>query len=325
MTARPLLFLLVFLPLLSCGKAEFVKKVPPPPEQTTQESYVLQKIVGSRADILWVVDNSASMSSYQRNLIDNMNRFIRSFSKTTSNADWKMGLLSTDLDDNPYVGFDSSSPLDFTSKDSIQRFNKAIARLGTSGDAIAEQSFGPIRKALTEYPDFLRPNSKLFIILVTDEKEQSGESTGEILSFLHSLRRPEDISTYGIFEKSEDGCGTTTYQDSIYQDFINQTKGLTFEICASDYGVGLAKFGNDIAQKIITPKIFLGAPPVPESIRVFYKDVELPGGSLEKGGYWRYSANENAIAFHNLNFFKGGQRSQEEVRVLFTKEEMVLP
>ena len=319
-------FLIVFIFFSSCGNPEFVKEVPASPKIVFQKSYVVQDIIGDKADILWVVDNSGSMGSYQKSLIHNMDIFIQSFTQISSSANWKMGLLSTDINDRPYVGFDPTNPLDFSSSHSVERFNRAISRLGVDGDVYKEQAFGPIRRALTNNPHFLRKNSKLFIIIVSDEAEQSGELASSFLSFLHTLRPPHAISTYGIFENQEEGCGYEPYAGSVYHAFIEQTNGLTFPICSPNYGAGLAAFGADIAKKIITPKITLESPPVVESIKVTYQDNNIPGGTPSKGGYWRYSANENAIVFHNLSFFKEtSQETQETVQVSFEEFTNILP
>ena len=322
--------LIFFLFLSSCGDPEFVKEVPNPPKIVFQKSYVVQKIIGDKADILWVVDNSGSMASYQKNLIHNMDTFIQSFTEISSSANWKMGLLSTDIHDGPYVGFDPTNPLDFSSIHSVERFNSAISRLGVNGDTAKEQAFGPIRRALTRNPHFLRKNSKLFIIIVSDELEQSGETVSGFLSFLHTLRAPQAISTYGIFEAKENGCGREQYEGTVYHEFIEQTNGLTFPICSLDYGTGLAAFGADIAKKIVTPKIILESPPVIESIRVTYQDKNIPSGIPSEGGYWRYDANDNSIVFHDFSFFKEtgeetGEDTQETVQVYFEKSTKYSP
>jgi hypothetical protein len=83
---------------------------------------------------------------------------------------------------------------------------------------------------------------------------------------------------------------------------VNATNGKYFPLCENDFGKELSKFGKDLLTRIDYPKIPLKTRPVTETIKVFYKDKELPGGPLENGGYWMYNYEINAIIFHNLKF-----------------------
>ena len=312
-----ILWICIFL-LHSCEQPAFIKKVNPP--EIISKSYTVQEFVRNQADIIWVIDNSGSMSEYQKAIIANMEVFIDSFVQNAKGSQWRMGLLSTSKDDRPYVGFARNDYLDSAEPDPIPRFNSAIARLGTDGDAV-EQSFYPLQSALYTYNDFLRKTSKLFIILVSDELEQGRQSVVSFINFLHTLKEPDSIATYGVFEMAEIGCGDEDFVGSRYAEFINRTNGLTFPICSSDYGEGLAKFGSDIAYKTSISKIQLEAAPIASTIEVVYQGKPLPQGRSETGGFWNYSFVDNAIFFHNLDFLKGFDL--EKVRVNFEKAQLL--
>ncbi len=304
----------------ACEDPEFVKRVDPVPRVQSNRSYTVQDLVSGKAEILWVIDNSGSMDSYQREVMRNMDIFIQGFTQTASGADWRMGLISTDVSQQPFIGFTNSDRLDHTDTRPVARFNAAIRQLG-GGGSNTEKAFEPIERAFSRYPDFLRQNSELFIVIVSDEREQSRGSVQDFINYLHSIRPPASISTYGIFEKRENGCGSETFRGSRYGDFMNLTNGLSFEICAPDYGTGLAAFGADIAQKIVVPKIYLEAAPIIDTLRVLYQGVAVPAGAREDGGYWRYNTLENAVFFHDLSFLNGP--ATENVQVLF--EQAVAP
>ena len=299
----------------SCESPIFVQEAPE--KILFNNSYTVRELVVTPADILWVIDNSPSMGKYHNSLIQNMNLFINNFTKKSQLVPWRMGLLSTDLSDRPYIGFSSGNRLDSTSINPSDKFINAISFLGTDGSPI-EKSFGPIRLALESYPDFLRKDSKLFIIIVSDEKEQSPESVEEFLDFLKSMRPLFSISAYGIFEKKEEDCGFKKFKKSRYESFIKLTRGLSYSICSDDYGLVLSAFGEDIAKKITTSKIYLSSVPITKTLEVSYDGESIPSGTSLQGGFWLYNISENAIFFHDLSFLKEGDDT-EKIKVTFEK------
>ena len=313
-----LLAFAVFVVFYSCEQPSFIEKVEPP--VFVSKSYTVQEFVRNQADIIWVVDNSGSMGAYHEAIIANMDIFIESFVQNAKGAQWRMGLLSTDVSDIPYVGFLPYNYFESSDPTPVERFNRAVKALGTNGSP-TEESFRPIQNSLIRYNGFLRENSKLFIILVSDELEQGDESVSSFIEFLHELKGPDAIATYGVFEMAEKGCGREDYTGTRYAEFIQRTNGLTFPICSDDYGQGLAKFGSDIAYKISTSKIQLDAAPVVDTIEIIYQGDKLPKGRADRGGFWNYNSVDNTIIFHSLAFLKGFDL--EKVRVSFEKARLL--
>ena len=310
------IFLFFVFIFSSCEDPIFIQEAPE--KILINRSYTVRELIVTPADILWVVDNSPSMDKYHDSLMQNMDLFINNFTKKSQLVPWRMGLLSTDTSDDPYIGLKSGNRLDSTETNPSDRFINAISRLGTGGSA-REKSFDPIRFALESYPDFLRKNSKLFIIIVSDEKEQSIQSLEKFLNFLKSLRPLFSISTYGIFEKPEEDCGSgKKFKGSHYERFIRLTRGLSYSICSDDYGLVLSAFGEDIAKKITTSKIYLNSVPITKTLQVFYDGRPIPSGTSFRGGFWLYNISENAIFFHDLSFLKEGDDT-EKIKVTFEK------
>jgi hypothetical protein len=300
---RIALVALVGFSLISCGRSpEFKKEDELKPVTSFSYSHAVKEMTGSSADILWVIDNSGSMDRYQTQVITNTAKFISSFLKVAKGNDWRMGLLSTDTSDEPYIGFLPSDRLDYTHLDPVRAFQGAVRNLGTNGSG-QEKSYDPVKNALTEYPDFLRPQSKLFLILLSDEPEQSRMSTFQFVDFLARKKgKLENVVTYGIFEMRERGCGSNNYQGSRYEEFMTDTNGAAFPICLEDYGSLLAKIGADIGERLVRPRIQLTRRPKDGTLRVLYQGNPLPAGPKEKGGFWFYNYEENAIVFHDLSF-----------------------
>ena len=111
-------------PLSACGQVD--------PHSHKQEiKCPLSAFQGRKpVDILWVVDNSGSMSSSQQNLISNTSAFINQL--VVGNAPkWKLGLISTDTTNAPFIGFTPSTALNYQTPNAPGLFQAAVALLGT--------------------------------------------------------------------------------------------------------------------------------------------------------------------------------------------------
>jgi hypothetical protein len=150
-----------------------------------------------KVDILFVVDNSASMENNQANLVANFPGFSKSIVDTLgTDFDYHVGVVTTDaFADNPpqcqtlgalvsqtrTSGAGASSCFE---PSRTQRFLRAddalgekfacLAKVGTGGSG-AEDVIGAIRAALSApntegcNQDFLRPDSLLVLVILTDE------------------------------------------------------------------------------------------------------------------------------------------------------------
>ncbi len=266
-------------------------------------------------DMLWVIDNSASMSPYQQAVKDNMDAFMNEYTKITA-LKWKMGLISTDVREKPYLGFTPLDVLSHLSPQPVATFNDGVKKLGIGGSSV-EQMFKPVMKTLDENPNFLRPGAGLAIITVTDAPEQSSETAYEFLRYLE--RKKGDLKTvfgYGIFGAKDLGCKNTDdawdYKGSKYEEFVSETKGKVFPICDKDFGKSLLDLAKQIIlSAVFAPKIMLPNVPLPGTIKVFYKGQQLPEGLIGVGGYWIYEASDNSIVFQDLSFATGLKEEAE--------------
>lgn len=207
-------------------------------------------VASGQGDIIWVIDNSGSMSDYQQSIQINMNLFIREFSSAAQGTDWRMGLVSTDRTDSPYIGFSSLDRLDSSTTEPVLLFNQAVARLGTDGSP-TEQPLEAVRNAITSHPDFLRPGAKLFVIVVTDEEDQSQRTVADYVSFLHSLVPAANITSYGVFGGLEPNCGSMPrYSGTRNSEFMQATNGTPYSICSPEYGRMLSAIAQDINTRI---------------------------------------------------------------------------
>lgn len=310
---------LTFIALASCGRKSdllyYIKDVPP---QVFEGVHKLKELQGeSQVDILWVVDNSGSMGSYQQDLIKNADTFINDF-VTKGGLEWKMGILSSSTFSEPYIGFTPATLLTYQTKDNIDRFKAAVRKLGTSGD-VSEKFFAPVQNHLGKYPDFVRKRASLAIIFLTDAPEQSRITAATYLSSLKAIKGDlKKVVSYGVFASVDFGCQFTdeqwNYAGSPYEEVINTTKGKVYKLCNTDFGKNLADLGKDLVDRIKRPFIALESRPVIASVRVIYRGKDLQGGPVDQGGLWVYDFDLNRVVFHTLEFAPG---DNEEVIIQY--------
>lgn len=298
--------------LVNCGRAtdflHYVRNEPPGFESMRRK---VKEVNGyDRLDVLWVIDNSGSMSDHQRAVIANTQQFMDAFT-SKNNLDWKMGLLSTHPPDAPFIGFTPTTMLDRNTADPVKAFKAAVGRLGL-GQGCPELVFEPVMDWLKKYPDFTRKRSILAIIALTDTMEEVAGLQASFEKFLTGVKGDmRYVRFYGAFAGQSFGCASGeppwTYPSSPFEYFVNLTGGKVFSLC-KDFGKDLAAVGEEIATTVTHSKIPLKYRPVPSSIKVTYRGEVRPGG--EKGD-WFYDFDLNAVVFHNMDFTRDDEDSIE--------------
>lgn len=318
----------IFLALIVVGCArntDFLHHVvsTPPKEITTHKVLVKDLIGDSRIDILWTIDNSYSMYDDQQEVIKNTAAFMDEFTKKTA-VDWKMGLLSTDLSNSPYVGFTPATMLDTKTKNPVKVFQDAVGRLGIAGSG-TEMWYEPVEKAIQGNPTFLRKQAMLALIHVSDAPEQSYKMTTDAFADFLTLQKGalHRVLGYGVLWPIEwcpasSGDTTFNFSKSRYEEFFAKVKGATYSLCKADFGHDLAALGKDIVKRITSPRITLSKRPRVSTIKVVHNGVELKGGFKDEGGLWLYDFDMNAIVFHDLEFAPG---EKEEVTVDYREDD----
>jgi hypothetical protein len=322
------LFYTMLLLTLSCSKApNYAYYQNLPALEVDKRIYPLSLLESDKnIDVLFVIDNSGSMFNIQQNVINNTKIFLEQFAKQPY-INWKIGLVSTDRSETPYLGF--ATPFDWTLIDyrdptsldtTVTTFQNAVAALGTNGDP-SEYVFFNVKRVLDLYngktpsmPSFLRPNSHLVVIMITDEIEQSKDSFGinyDAPLFVKNMSTyigsNKVLRFYGALSRVDlPGCTSSGDQDpyagSQYETAINLTKGFVISACINNFGTELAKIGKDIASLVGLPSLLLKQRPKVETLKVFYKDKPLPSGSRESGGVWFYEESTNTINFYTMEF-----------------------
>lgn len=317
----PHFFLLISL-FAGCGRnTDFLSHITDPLTHSQSVVHQLKDIrKHSGADILWVVANNPGMEFHNSRVAIGANSFMKEIVKRTG-WDWKMGIISMDPDEAPFAGFPGQLPLDANTPNVAGEFSKALKSLGSTGSK-EEQAFDSIQKQLTASPGFLRDDSSLIVIFISDGMERSNQSATDFMNFMllkkHYL---DNIIMYGAFASNQRwGCADTNgswdYTGSPFEQVITASKGGEYHLCF-DFGVTLGNVGKDLVTRILRPYIVLKERPILATLKVVHKGQELMGGVPNSSGYWVYDFDLNRIFFHDLSFAPG---EAEEVLVSYEVE-----
>jgi hypothetical protein len=182
-----------------CSKDRIINTPPPGFRQD-----VFPQDAASKIDVLWVVDNSASMKPEQDELAASFTRFMELFNRGL--VDYRIAVTTTDVfnDHGEFVG--NPDVVDPSLPDPVATFQKNV-KVGTGGNG-HEEAFeaarlaverekttaaavlsqrqtcvsacadGPTQRCLddcaSQYPQlFMRSDAHLYVIFVSDEDEQS--------------------------------------------------------------------------------------------------------------------------------------------------------
>ncbi len=291
----------------ACGKHGDYLYYLGPKAPDTHLAVSVKEIHSSGAiDILWIIDNSSSMGAHQQAVVKNTSQFMHAF--VQNRISWKMGLISTDRAEKPYVGF--AKPFDYTDPNPEATFGTAVNDLGLGGDT-TERTFEPILKALTEHPDFARPNVPLAVLIVTDATEQSSIDAPTFITQFRGVVGSRQLFVYPVLAATDlappGGCepdeSPYNYVGSPYETFaLNAKISHAYSICDPNFGANLGKIGEEIVQQIFHPEIRLTKRPKPSSIVVKYHGSALPSGPKSVGGMWYYDHESNSVIFYSLDF-----------------------
>lgn len=233
---------------------------------TIQDDFIQRPAAAS--DILFVIDDSASMGEEQQNLVDNFDAFAQWIDG--SDVDWHLGVVRGDLSSgspNPYGQLVGSPSYLQASTDAASSLTSRVTQVGESGSGVCESGLEAAFLAIADSINggynagFYRPEASLVVIIVSDEDDQTPSrcslTAGGISGWARwftSLKANPDDSLLGIIAGFDTGDNTTpagctsglgdavagdTYRAAA--DAIDGT--VTWSICSSDWEPALAELG----------------------------------------------------------------------------------
>lgn len=270
---------------------------PIPVREETRTDVIVQTTT-PKVDILWMVDNSCSMSDDQTRLTENFPAFMDYF--VGSGLDYHVGVTSSDIIQSAPNGADGKlvvkrglKYIENDTPDPITLFQE-MATLGVGG-AFPEKGLGATYKCLEEKRDtvnagFYREEASLHTIIISDEPDYTQASL---------ITQPEYEQWYdGLKETSEDRSfsgiisptGGARYAQTI--DFVG---GIEESVLVPDWSGVLERLGIQAAG--LKREYFLSGVPVPGTISVAVVIRSGPTLSFDEGEDFSYDEVRNSITF----------------------------
>ena len=242
----------------------------------------------SKADILFVIDNSCSMVGEQEGLAENSDLFIDNL--LVSGVDFQIAVITTD---DTYVRegiINNDTP-------SIYNTLKTAIVAGTAGyifekgQEMAMDALGPVG-TLAASKGFQREDAFLSVIIVSDEDDTSGLTDVEYYDFFSALKDPDHFALHSVVDTADpdlvDVPGCHAFFGERYVKQSAALGGASLNICEEDWG----GFMSILAEASFHPNLFfpLSKEPYNSSVTVMVDGIVMTTG-------WSYDAGSNTIEF----------------------------
>ena len=235
-------------------------------------------------DIIWVIDTSGSMSSYNPQLYAGIGAMLNALPATG----WRLAMVAADGNRSEHESQFPLLPGDTVLDAESMHQNMLTGHM--------EQGFDSIYRFImynTYAQSWLRPDAALLVVFVSDENEQSTNFTQvqDFVNWFGSLRGGATyVSSVVNFPNANSMCAHYVNPINIgdrYMDAANHFNGQIVDICAPDWSAGVVDAAVQIAP--IDSIELTYKPSAEDSIRVFFN------GQLNWD--WAYDSLTNTIYF----------------------------
>jgi hypothetical protein len=280
------------------------------------DRYVQQD--GTKVDVLFVIDNTASMSEEHPRLAAAIPSFVNAALQKQVNLHVAVTTTGVQPVSNACPGGgmggeagrffppDGSSLRILTDQtpDLAAKLQQNV-EVGTC--ASVEQGLEVARRALSaplvdsvDDPrtplahdgnlGFLRREAGLAIVFVSDEDDHSPETVDAYLKALQSVKGGNQLQRANIYAVAPTGaaCSTAGGSGTRYAEAANRTGGAILDICAPDFTPLL----QTVAQKAFSPQDVFPLTETPDTTGI---TVKINGTDVMSG--WHYDAATNAVVF----------------------------
>ncbi len=302
--------LLSMLLVAGCDSDPSTFKIPFPDKEFVDKAGNVDSY-NPEVDILFIIDDSGSMSSYQQRLAENADIFIERFFNARF-IDYHIG-VTTSTEDGGIFGTGSKAPAGKLHKVDGEAFVHRETRdpelllmgmldVGSSGSgsekflSIPRLTFSELNMK-THNKNFYRENAHLVIFVLTDTYDQTNLDPETTFNFLSNLKKGDTSKLHFAgaivtLEKKNCQSESDTNLPVKLSRFARlfQGRGHLFNICQSNYGKDLARVATSIVNAVST--VFLDNLPDVRTMSVLYGDQTIP--NQEEGG-WTYDYSLNAI------------------------------
>lgn len=278
-------------------------------------------------DVLWMIDTSTSMDKHQNLLAAQMGIFVDSLNETGLN--YQVAVTTMDMGSSGEKGrfvAQSGTPAILTAQTpDLKNVLSNRLRLGANGSPV-ERGQEALKAALTApnittgaNKGFLRPNSLLVVVFLSDEEDQSANQ--DYAAFLDEIRPPlatgerSWVSHVMGVMPNDPSCTTAEWGYSSvayrYMSLATASGGVSESICDADLRRALTNVKARILE--IATEYKLDRKPIVSTIQVVVNGQPVPKDSVNG---WSYIAEKNSIRFHGNAVPKPGSG----IRVNFDPE-----
>ena len=230
-------------------------------------------------DIIWVIDNSGSMSWAQALLASNIMSFVNMF--MSFGPDFQMAFITTD---NPF--FRDNITLTQSTQNIASIAGGLVTNIGNRGSA-NEMGLEMLRQSHMINIQWFRPGAHFVAIFLSDEPDASPGSVANYINYFDSYYPQGMFLPYAIIGDVPWGC-TDAWAGLGYWDLTMAYNTNWWSICSVDWGSQL----QDIATSIASASSFVLNHPSPKENTI---EVRV-NGQLQQNN-WTYNSNLNSIIF----------------------------
>lgn len=304
-------FILASLAMLTACNSQKFALLPESQNFGQQESY------NSQVDMLWVVDNSGSMSDKDQYILQQSQPFLNKL--LALGMDFHMAFTTMDMRDRAdtthgrFLPLDGSGPtvLSMNTPDLLPQFISHM-NVGSGGSTVS-QGIAAMRAALSSdflahsNQGFLRDGSFLSVIFLSDEDDQSAGAND--IAALDNMRPPRPSGEkgwmadfIGVLQSDSTSTGCTSnprgYVDPglKYISLAQISGGVTQSICSGDFSRMLENIRAAIVE-VITEYNLAREPDV-STIVVLVNGQVVPQDPVNG---WTYSPQGYTIKFHGTS------------------------
>ncbi|HJN76763.1 MAG TPA: choice-of-anchor D domain-containing protein [Myxococcota bacterium] len=253
-------------------------------------------------DVLWIVDNSCSMSGALAAVNANFGTFMGEF--VDLGLDYHIAVVTTDMDNPAQSGKFMGSVITEDTSDAEAEFAQQVDQ-GSSGSG-KEQGFGACEAALTDplltttNTDFIREDASLAAIIVTDEDDDTdGLNSSAFSTWFNALKPAQEMATFSAISGPADGpCfdwtnGVDAAPAPLYVDATERTGGIHESICADEWDKALQHLSLTAAGM----EYEFCLDQVPSNIGQMTVTVDGVEITYDYTDGWIYDVTDNCITF----------------------------
>ena len=271
-----------------------------------------------KSDVLFVIDNSGSMSWAQGQLASHFSNFISW--AVSQDVDYHIGVIATEVNDPERNR--GTPPRDIIPGVLVQApgrpkiitnqtpdINNAFKDNALIGDCCSDEQEAGLQAAwmalsppLVDDPasnaGFLRDDAKLYIICIADEQDQSKGEVDFYVDFFQNIKGPrntEMMKVSAIVQDSSLACNPNGSAGTRYVEVARRTGGINESVCGN-----WPQTLQNLGIQAFTPirEFPLSRPADPNTITVTVNGVSVPKATTQGGANgWSYYGDTNSVFF----------------------------